>query len=356
MSTAFAIISFLILLPLVVIAHELGHFLFARWRGVKVQAFSIGFGKPIFKWMDRRGTEWRVGWIPLGGYVALYGQSDLPEKPEEADKYLKALTPEKRRGHFEFASRWVRAQIIFGGPLFSYLFGFIIFFGLFLFSGVPGNETIIQSVEPNTPAYVAGLQAGDRIVSVGGRELSKRVHLPEEVARAGGEELSISIIRDGAELAVLATPVDGRLGVAFMASQEERRPAGVIGAGREALADVWFISSRTSVAIFEMLTGTRDAGELGGLLTIAEVSGEALRLGAFQFLYIVGLISVTLGLFNLLPIPFLDGGHLIVMGIEAVRRRDFSMKTKARIITVGFWLVMALMVLANFNDVTRLFR
>lgn len=359
---AVAAIAFIIVLSAVVMAHELGHYIAARRAGIRVESVSLGFGKVLLRRRDRNGTEWRVSLIPLGGYAGLYGQSDVPEDPEKKAAFMAKLSPRKRAEHFESKTRGQKAMAIFAGPLANYILALVVFFGLFLFAGVREPRAKIINVEPGTPAYVAGLKPGDEVVSIAGRALSRGADIAGIVnAAPPAAPIEIGFRRGEAESSLAITPqYDAeagryRLGFSYGAAAG-RRPVGFFEAAQAAGGEVWRISAGTARALGEMIIGRRSAGELGGFITIAKASGNALEGGLYQFFYIIAFLSVSLGLFNLFPIPMLDGGYLFIYLLEALRGRDFSARVKARMFNAGFAAVILVMALANFNDIARLFK
>jgi regulator of sigma E protease len=351
-------LAFVILLPLVVFVHEFGHFILARANGVRVDAFSIGFGPVLFKWRDRHGTEWRISLVPLGGYVKMFGQNDMPESAEKKTAFIKRLSPAERKLHFEFKSKWRRASIIFAGPAMNYIFAILLFFALFASVGVPRAPAVVSEVLPASPALAAGIRAGDVLVSIGGGKISKARDISRVMGAADGSPIDVVVERDGRNVALrLAPKLDGRryvLGVAYAAKLEDYERKGVLGAFAAAADEVALITSDTARALAEIISGRRSSRDLGGIISIAEISGKALAGGLYSFLYLVALISVSLGFFNLFPIPMLDGGYLLVYAIEAALRRDLSEKTKERMFMAGFALVAGLLLLSNLNDVLRL--
>jgi regulator of sigma E protease len=353
-----SLVAFIILLPLVVFVHELGHFVLARANGVRVDAFSIGFGKVLFKWRDRHGTEWRISLVPLGGYVKMFGQNDMPEKAEKKIAFMKRLKPAERKAHFEFKTRLQRAAIIVAGPAANYLFAFLVFAALFVFVGVPRTPAVVSQALPDSPAVEAGIMAGDVIREIGGRRIVNARDISRVMGASDGSPLAVVVQRDGRDMALELTPKQegGKyvLGISYSMRLEDYQRSSFAGAVSAALAEIWSITRDTTVSLGEMIAGRRSSRDLGGLISIAQVSGRALEGGAYSFLYLVAFISVSLGLFNLFPIPMLDGGYLLMYGIEALLRRDLPEKFKERMFMAGFALVIALLLLSNFNDIARL--
>jgi regulator of sigma E protease len=351
-------LAFIILLPLVVFVHELGHFALARLNGVRVDAFSIGFGKVLFRWRDSRGTEWRISMIPLGGYVKMFGQSDMPEKAVKKIAFMKGLKPAERRRHFEFKTRIQRASIIAAGPVMNYIFGFVVFFAIFAAVGVPRTPAVVSQVLSDSPALAAGIMAGDVLESIGGGRIAKSRDISRLMGASDGSPVEVVVRRDGRALALELRPKkDGSryvLGVAYAMRLEDYQRPGALGAIAAAASEVWSITADTTRSLGEILTGRRSSKDLGGIISIAQISGHALAGGLYTFLYMIALISVSLGLFNFFPIPMLDGGYLFIYAIEAIIRRDIPERVKERMFVVGFALVMALLLLSNFNDVMRL--
>lgn len=351
-------LAFVILLPLVVFVHELGHFALARRHGVRVDAFSIGFGPALFKWRDRHGTEWRISLVPLGGYVKMFGQNDMPERAGTRAASIRGLGRAERRRHFEFKTRLQRASIIAAGPAMNYVFGLLVFFVIFALVGVPRTPAVVSRVLPGSPALAAGIMEGDSLESIGGIRISRARDIARSLGSSGGRPVDVVVKRDGRELRLELRPeLEGSryvLGVVYAMKLEDYKRPGVPGALAAAASEVWSITADTTRSLGEILAGRRSSKDLGGIISIAQISGNALAGGLYTFLYLVALMSVSLGLFNLFPIPMLDGGYLSIYALEAAIRRDIPERVKEGLFMAGFALVMAMLLLSNFNDVMRL--
>jgi len=345
------LIAFAIVLGVLVFIHEMGHYLAARWRGVRVDAFSIGFGRSLATWTDRTGCEWRLGWIPLGGYVKLHGQ----ENPAEASPEQRATW---RPGEtFHEKSVGSRAIVVAAGPIANFLLAILLFAGLFMAVGQPVGGTGVGQVVAGSPAERAGLKAGDEIVALDGQKVQRFEQVQRYVQPRAGQPIAVRVVRDGSEVTVTAVPeasgegpnATGRLGIQGGAARFEKLgPIAAIGAGA---AQTWDVTWQTLVGIGEMLTGQRSAKELGGPIRIAEISGEAANLGISPLVNLMAVLSVSLGLLNLFPIPVLDGGHLLFYAAEAIRGRPLPPKVQEYGFRAGFALLIALFLFASGNDI-----
>ncbi|MDR1009017.1 MAG: M50 family metallopeptidase [Rickettsiales bacterium] len=337
-------LAFIILFPIVVFVHELGHFLLARRAGVKVEAFAIGMGRKIFGWRDKHGTEWRLNIFPIGGYATLKGQADSPNQVDARGKKLEA-------DNFEAKSVRQKFGIIFAGPAFNYVFGFLIFFALFALVGAPKTAAVVNEVLPN--AAVAGvLHPGLKIVSVNGEGAE---NLGDIVKKGAPVELGLD---DGRIVAVQPRLEDGvyKIGVSYSMAADKYEQMSFGSAITKAGGEVWRITSKTLSILGEMLTGARSSKELGGIISIAKASERALESGLYAFLFMVAFISISLGFFNLLPIPILDGGYLFIYIIEGIIRRPLPKRVKDALFWAGFGVIVLLMIIANGNDIMRLFK
>ncbi len=347
------LIAFALVLGVLVFVHEMGHYLAARWRGVHVDAFSIGFGKPLLRWSDRRGTEWRLAWIPLGGYVKLHGQ----EQPEDVPEEVRAAWRHGQTFHEKPVRD--RAIVVVAGPVANFLLAILLFAGVFAFVGKPVGTTAIGAVVEGSPAAAAGLQPGDEILALDGQPVARFEEVQRHVQPRAGQPIEMLLRRDGAEFAVAVTPAPrdgvagapGVLGVQSGALRYERLgPFAAIGAGA---AQTWDVTWLTLVAVGEMLTGQRSPQELGGPIRIAEVSGQAASLGLLPLVNLMALLSVSLGLLNLFPIPLLDGGHLAFYAAEAVRGRPLPPRAMEYGFRAGAALLMALFLFVSWNDIAN---
>ena len=354
------IIAFIILLPVIVFVHEFGHFLFARINGVRVESFSIGFGPSLFSWKDKHNTVWKISAIPLGGYVKMLGQSDTPESIEERRKKEKKLTKKDKAESFEFKKRYQKASIVFAGPFFNFVFGFIVFFGLFYFIGVPKTSSIVMDVVKDSPAYVSGVKAGDTIISINGINIEQPREIKNFIQNSDGKKLKLNIKSGDKSLQIFVLPErkDNTyfLGVNYTQRFENYEKIDFIDSVSHSYKLISNIVSDTLKSLGEIIIGSRSSKELGGMISIAKVSGDALASGFYTFLYLMAIISVSLGLFNLFPIPVLDGGYLFMYIIEGVIRRDIPEKIKQTVFFLGFIFIVFLLILSNFNDVLRIIK
>lgn len=360
------VVPFLFVLAIVVFFHEMGHFLVGRWCGVKVDAFSLGFGKELVGFNDRHGTRWKVAAIPLGGYVKFHG--DINPASVQSEAKLASMAPADRSVTFAAQAVWKRAAIVAAGPIANFILAIAIFSGSFYISGrqilIPRVETVL----PDSPAAKAGFHAGDIIVAIDGTNISSFTDMQKIVGASSDVPLSFEVQRDNSDVTLLATPerkdVSGpfgtsRIGVlginASNRSEDWRTETFTAGgAVRAAAGETWFVVDRTLSYIGGLFVGRETASQISGPLRIAEVSGEVAKLGFGALLNLAAFLSVSIGFVNLLPVPLLDGGHLMYFLVEAARGRPLSEKAQEIGFRFGLAIVSMLMIFATFNDVLRL--
>ncbi|MGS4884143.1 RIP metalloprotease RseP [Roseibium sp. MB-4] len=360
-------VPFLFVLTIVVFFHELGHFAVARWCNVKVDAFSVGFGRELFGWYDKRGTRWKVSLIPLGGYVKFAGDENAASVPDR--EYIASMSEEERRTAFIAKPVWQRAAIVAAGPIANFILAVIIFAGIFMAYGKPQLLPVVSTVIEGSAAETAGIQTGDRILSINDKPLSYFEDLKWTVRHNPDQPLVLGIERDGAELTATVVPVyvtdvnqfgveyrEPRIGVAIASDENTRilKQLGVGGALWEGVLRTYKIIYDTVNFIGEIFAGEQSAKQLGGPIQIAQVSGTVAQFGLIELISLAGFLSVSIGFINLLPIPILDGGHLVFYAAEAIRGKPLNEKVQEVGFRIGLGLVLMLMVFATWNDIWRL--
>lgn len=357
------IVPFLFVLTIVVFVHEMGHYLVGRWCGIGVKAFSIGFGPELLGFNDRRGTRWKLCAIPLGGYVKFVGDMSVTSKPESgADDNL---SPAERKIAFHTQPVWKRAATVFAGPLFNFLLTIAVFTVLFSAYGRYVMEPTVAEVRAASPAANAGIQPGDRFVSVDGQPVETFSDVQRIVSGRGGDPLTFVMMRDGKEVSVTATPEmmeqkdalgnSVKVAVIGVVNNEELGQPRLIsyspgGAFVQAVSETGHIIERTGQFLKRFVVGREDKCQLGGPVKIADMAGKAAQLGFVWLVQLVALLSVGIGFLNLLPIPPLDGGHLAFYAVEAVIRRPVSERAMEAVYRVGMILVLAFMGFVFWND------
>lgn len=359
---------FLLVLTLVVFIHELGHFLVARWCGVKVQAFSIGFGREIFGFNDRHGTRWRFAWIPLGGYVRFIDDENSASAPSAAG--VERLSPEDRSGAFQNKPLGQRAAVVAAGPIFNILSATLIYIGTFWFLGTYDSPSLVEEVVPNSAAQRAGLQPGDRIVEVNGVEVRWFSDLLKIVSQSAGTPLNFVIERGGKAQSVLITPevlenkdplgnTIKRGAIGIKRSQIEHQSHGLfesIGLGVKETANLSAMIvtgiPKLPMAIAKVYSG-QSQSDIGGPIAIAEMTRHASSNGLGSFLSWIAGFSIMLGIMNLLPIPVLDGGHLMFYALEAVRGKPLDERKQELSFKIGLAILGTMMFAALFGDIMR---
>ena len=356
------ILAFLLLLGPLVVLHELGHYLIGQLFGVKADAFSVGFGREIAGFNDRRGTRWKLSLLPLGGYVQFAGDMN---PASAADRAAAELTPQERAHCFQFKPLWQRALIVLAGPATNLLVAVAIFAAFNMLYGQIVASPQIGGFAPHSAAQAAGLRVGDRITAIDGARINSFEQIREKVVPYPGETLKVEAQRGAQRIAVgvlIATHVDtdefghqsriGMIGIAAgkpLVQKLAPFPA-VAQAFRQSLGMMGMMVT----GIHQIFTGARSVHELGGVVRIAQYSGERLAMGWQQFVYFGALISINLAFINLLPIPALDGGHLAFYAAEAVRRRPLGARTQELAVRTGLALVLGLMVFVTLNDIASL--
>lgn len=354
----FTILAFLLVLGPLVFVHEYGHYIVGRWCGVKADTFSIGFGRKILGWTDRRGTEWKIGWLPLGGYVQFAGDRDAVSQP---DANWDRLPPAERSHTFPAQPVWKRALIVAAGPVTNFLFAILILAGFAAFSGVPTSPPVAGTVLAGSAAEAAGIQPGDRIVSIDGREMDVFMDITMAVAHRPGEPMDVRIDRSGTEQVIRLTPrlvkEKDQFGKEFERALIGISPGKIVfqkvpllEAPGVAMRQTGQIVRQTGEVLGQLLTGNRSIKDLSGPLKIAQVSGEAASMGIASLIFLAALISINLGFINLLPLPMLDGGHLLFYAYEAIRRRPAPAVAQEWAFRFGFAAVVTLMLVVTFND------
>jgi regulator of sigma E protease len=354
------VLAFVAVIGPLVFVHELGHYLVGRWCGVKAEAFSIGFGPEIAAWVDRRGTRWRIGALPLGGYVRFKGDMNAASQTDPAWLQLPAA---ERAESFPAKPLWQRAAIVAAGPFINFLFAILILAAFAFAHGESRTPAVAGQVQPGSAAAAAGIQPGDRIVSLNGREVATfddiRLYAqirPDEPVKILIERAGRSIEKQGHVGAVQERDGFGnsyrigRLGIA--PGEPVVEPVALWRAPIVAIKQTGQIIRTMVETLGQILGGGRSVKELGGPLKIAEVSGQAATLGIESFVFFMALISINLGFINLLPIPMLDGGHLLFYGVEAVQRRPVSPRVQEWAYRSGLAVLLAMMMLVTFNDLS----
>jgi regulator of sigma E protease len=353
---------FLALLTVLVFIHEYGHYIVARWCGVRVEVFSIGFGPELFGRTDSHGTRWKFSAIPLGGYVKMFGQgANLLE-----GQAGKALTEADRQVAFDYKSVWRRMAIVAAGPIANYVFAAFIFAAIFAIHGKEVAAPVIGTVMPDSAASEAGLQPGDRVLALNGTSVGDFEDIREFVQLNLDQEIAITLDRGGTVQTVTARPTIsvatdalgnemrlGRLGV-MAAGKADRVEMGVVESAVEGVKRVFEVSGAMLKGLWQMVTGVRPADELGGVIRIGYLSGEIAQIGIWSLISFAAMLSVNLGLVNLFPIPLLDGGHLTYYAIEAARGKPLGERIQEWGFRIGVAFVLGLMLFATWNDLVFL--
>jgi len=353
----FIAIAFLCAIGPLVFIHELGHYLVARWFGIGAEKFSIGFGREVVGWTDKRGTRWKVGWLPLGGYVQFVGDM-TPASQAQADAELEE---HQRKVAFHNKPVWQRFLVVLAGPMANYLLAIAIFAAFFMLVGRPSTPSVVQEVVPQSAAAMAGIQPGDRILAVSGQSTDRFEDLIRIVSLRPNEEVPIVIDRNGAVRELRVTlqsreEIDnfgqrfqlGALGVQGSLIEFDRLSP-LAAVPQAALYTVQLTRSMID-GLWQILSGRRSVKDLGGPLKMAQIAGQQATLGIFPFVQLLALFSINLGFINLLPIPMLDGGHLVFYAAEAVRRRPVSLRAMDWAFRGGLALLLALIVFVTLND------
>ena len=352
-------LPFLAILTILVFVHELGHYLIARLNGVRVEVFSIGFGPELFGWTDKAKTRWKFSLIPLGGYVKMFGDADAASRP---DAGLSELSDEERAEAFPYKRLSQRSWIVAAGPIANFLFAVVLLAGVFMAVGQPFTPPAVGEVIPDSAAEQAGLLPGDRILRIDGTDIQSFQDIQLIVSLGLDEAIEIVVLRDGTEIALTATPVLTEITDDFGNQQKVGR-LGISHSGVELvrhgpLTALWRATEKTGAytvailkAVGQMIVGDRSATELGGPLRIAKMSGQVAEYGWGSVVQLMWMLSISLGLINLFPIPILDGGHLLFYAIEAVRGRPLGERAQEYGFRIGLALVLSLMVFATWNDI-----
>ncbi|GJL95386.1 MAG: zinc metalloprotease [Hyphococcus sp.] len=396
------ILAFLVLLTIIVFIHEYGHFSVARLLGVRVDVFSIGFGKTLLRWIDRKGTEWRIAMLPLGGYVKFFGDlnaaSQAPPEasgkpvttqfptPGKEEELAQGMTAEERAVCFHFKPLWVRAAVVAAGPVANFVLAVAIFAVLFMAIGRTVHEPIIGAITPDSAAQEAGFEPGDEIVSVNGRSISKFNELYDIVLLSGGDELRVEVERNGATQTIEVTPrrVEGTdrygnpidrwlLGIGSDQNAYSFEKCGPVGALGEGVKELGRILSVTVRFLGKIITGKEDAKQLGGPIKMAQYAGQSvmsgfdesgysekpsfwtmLKVSLVDFISLAAVVSVSIGFLNLLPVPVLDGGHLLYYGYEAIAGKPLGVRAQAIGFRVGIVMLASLMIFVTWNDINHL--
>jgi len=357
------IIPFLFVLTIVVFFHELGHFLVARWAGVKVLTFSLGFGPELCGFNDRHGTRWKISAIPLGGYVKFFGDESEASTPSSAA--LATMSEEERSQSFHHKKVGARAAIVAAGPIANFILAILIFAALFTFIGKPSTSALVDAVTENSAAAAAGFQPGDIVTAIDGNPIDSFATMQRIVAGEAGRTHAFTVKRGDRSLVLTATPElktikdafgnehkVGQLGIQRTnvpgdATTERVDPATAVWLG---VKETWFFIDQTLSYIGNIFTGRASTDQIGGPIRIAQISGQVATLGLIPLIHLAAVLSISIGLLNLFPVPLLDGGHLLFYAAEVLRGRPLSDRSQEYGFRVGLALVLMLMVFAFYND------
>ncbi len=356
------LVPFVFVLTVLVFVHEMGHYLVARWCGVAVETFSIGFGREICRWHDSKGTRWRIGWLPLGGYVKFFGDGDAASMRSTREG---EPSEERREEYFQEKSLGVRTAVVSAGPIANFLLAVVLLSGLFAVVGQPFTPPVVYEVIPGTAAAAAGFQTGDRVVEIDGRGIDRFEEMQQLVMASPGLPLVMLVVRGNRQLELNITPgvrtLTDRFGnahdVGFLGIQR----SGVDFIRHDPASAVWYAIRQTYTFAFltlryvgQVIVGLQAPDDLRGPIGIVQMSGQVAQIGVTSVIQFMAVLSISLGLINLFPIPVLDGGHLLFYAVEALRGKPLGERAQEYGFRIGLAVVVGLMVVATWNDLVQL--
>ena len=362
------IIPFIILILVVVFIHEYGHYYFAKKYGVGVTDFSIGFGKELFGWNDKSGTRWKICWIPLGGYVKFFGDRNVFSQADQ-QKILNKYNKDDQKKLFVLKPLYQRALIVAAGPFANFLLAIVIFFSIYTFVGKDFTPGVINEVQKDSPAMIAGLKNNDVIVSIDGNKVKSLMEVSKFITMSTNEFIVFTVLRSNEQLSFKIKPnivstednlgnkINKRMiGIKIGAHNNKinHKKLGPVKALYYSINEVYFVSVSSLKYIGSIIVGKGDTSQLGGPIRIAKVTGQVAEFGILPFLSIMAYISISLGLINLFPIPLLDGGHLMFYGFEKILGHPLSQKVQEGFFRIGMFLLLSLMFFTTFNDLKDL--
>lgn len=355
----FTLATYILMVAVLVVVHEGGHYLAGRWFGVKIDAFAFGFGRELFGFDDKRGTRWKFNLVPLGGYVKFTGDMNAASQP---DATMAALPAAEREALFQFKPLWQRAIIVAAGPMINFAFAILILAGVYMALGHPSTPPVVSAVISDGPAAAAGIKAGDRIIAIDGSTIDRFEDIASAAMVNAGSPMAVEFERGGVAKTVTITPKivetrdrfggvsrHGRLGIA-RSGQQVVEQVGPIKALYYGVVDTWGITKSIGRTLRQIVMGERSLDELGGPIKTGQMTGQQASLGVLSFIVFMAFFSINLGFINLIPIPMLDGGHLLLYAVEAVRRQPIGAKVQEWAFMSGFAAIMTLMVVLTWND------
>ena len=366
------ILSFIVLISIVVFVHEYGHYYFARRYGVGVTAFSIGFGKELFGYTDKNGTRWKFSAIPFGGYVKFFGDHNI-FSDFNREELRKKYTEEEQKKLLAFKPLYQRNLIAFGGPLANFILAFFIFVGVFMFVGKDMTPASISEIQKESPAEVYGLKQNDILLNIDGNKVESLLDVSKFIMLSTDNFIEFIVLRNNQEYTLkvkpnlvesvdqFGNPLEKRMvGIIIRPNNNNINHVklGPIKAIYYSVKEIFFVSQKTLEIVWGYLQklwgqGYGDLRQLGGPIKIAQVSGDFAKLGLLPFIMIISYISISLGLFNLFPIPLLDGGHIVINSIEGIRGKEFNRKTLENTFRIGIGIIATLMIFTIFNDINN---
>lgn len=354
-------LSFVVVLTAIIYVHELGHYWVARWSGIRVEVFSIGFGNELFGWTNRHGTRWKISAVPLGGYVKFFGDASAASTPGELDQ----MSDAERRVSFHHQPLKIRSAVVVAGPASNFIFAVMVYAAMFAIIGQPFTSPVVGEVVVGGAADLAGIRAGDRVLAVDGAAVERFEELPAYVALRAETMIVMTVLRDNAKVDIKVTPrrVDvadgfggthrvGQIGIKSGGVEFQRH--GPVAAVGYAVRETAGVVSNTMLYLSRIVIGRESGDQLSGPLGIAKISGDVAQRNPAALISLVATLSVAIGLINLFPIPMLDGGHLLYYGIEALRGRPLGERAQEYGFRVGLAMVLSLFLFATWNDLNKL--
>lgn len=354
------ILSFVFIISLIVFVHEFGHYYVAKICGVKIEQFSIGFGKELFGFNDKSNTRWKFCAIPFGGYVKMFGDKDPDSVPDQTK--LQKFTEEEKRQSFYFQNVYKRIAIVLAGPIANFIFSIFLLALIFKINGVSSTLPIISDLHPDSPAMIANLRPGDKIVKINNKKITVFEDITRSVTLNGHKELKFTIERDNKIFNVNILPkmtqqkdiFGHEIDLPFIGIKSNeilKKEINLFNSFILAIDKTYELSSNILTALFYLITGQKDLSHLGGPIKIAQYSGNSMNMGFMMTIYFIAIISINLGVVNLLPIPTLDGGHLFFYIVEVIRGKSLSYKVQIYSFRIGLGFILTLMTFTIFNDI-----